>query len=62
MKKLERKQMNAVKAGAGKKTTVTVGLSAAGTGKAVDNTPVVAPIEDAKCNTVPKIIDAIKGK
>ena len=30
MKKLEKKQMNAVKAGAGKKTTVTVGLSSTG--------------------------------
>ena len=55
MKHLERKQMNAVKAGAGKKTTVTNGLSSVGTSQSkAGNAPVVAPIEDgASCGIAP---------
>ena len=47
MKQLERKQMNAVKAGAGKKTTVVVGLSAAGTSQSkAGNAPRIEHIPD----------------
>ena len=55
MKQLERKQMNAVKAGAGKKTTVTIGLSSVDI--KAGNTPVVAPIEDgASCNVITTVL------
>ena len=54
MKQLERKQMNAVKAGAGKKTTVTIGLSSVGV--KTGNTTVVAPVEGGTdCNIAPII-------
>ena len=55
MKQLERKQMNAVKAGAGKKTTVTIGLGSVST--KAGNAPVVAPIEDgASCNVITTVL------